>query len=317
MSKRADNISRFVSGARNLALVQLLVGLTMLGAAAAGTYYIHKEIRADRMTETVEITRIDESPIGESVTKAQYEDVLRRANEYYDAIEERDNIINRQNEQINTGNEALRQNATDLEKLRSDLQACGSVEQTKECPTCEVCPAPVNTQTYVQEINRLKNQVAACDSDPRCAPPTPPCTYDGIPCLDVIASLVSNDANRAENLNATIQKLTDENTSLQAQLNARSQKDCSEEIAIATTGVERKLKTCEQKAEANTCDVNGVPCKEMISSQRQSIEELQKELSTLKERMNGQEVNILEELKKLDPETLQGMLRLLEFNSGD
>lgn len=297
MSKRADNISRFVSGARNLALVQLVVGLTMLGGAAAGTYYLHKEIRADRMaeqTETKQAAVIPEisppivTPVDDTISKSDYDDLLRRANEYYDGIEERNAMIARQNEQIKAGNAALRDNSEEIQNIKDELRTCQTKNAGDACPACAVCPAPIDTRPYTQEITSLKSQLASCNAAEICPPPTPPCIYQGMPCLDAIEQL---------------------------QNNIRS-KDCTADVTSATTKLNSQLSACQQQVEGATCEVNGVPCKEMISSQNRTIEDLRKQIASLNERKSGLNLNLPEELQNIDPEKLQDLLKLLEL-SGD
>ena len=277
MSKRADNIGRFISGARNLALVQLFVGLTMLGAAATGTYFIHKEIRADRIAAQASNDPIVETNIatpppsieasGDTVPKSDYDDLLRRANDYYDAILERDEIIRRQNEQINSGNEALGENASEIEELGNALRSC----QNNATPEETICPVQVNTQPYIQEINSLKTQLASCGNANNCAPPPPPCTYDGVPCLDVIKSLQENIATR-------------------------SQKDCTEEIASETSNLRSEITSCAKET----------------ATKDKMIKDLQEQLATAKSGEERTALQLPEELKNIDPEKLQDLKKQLE-----
>lgn len=297
MSKRADNISRFVSGARNLALVQLVVGLTMLGGAAAGTYYVHKEIRADRMAEQTEtkqaaVPPIVKPPIGTppvgTISKSDYDELLKRAKEYYEGIEERNAIIARQNEQIKAGNTALGDNSKQIQQIKDELRSCQTKNTGDACPACAVCPAPIDTRPYTQEISSLKSQLASCNTAKTCRPPTPPCIYQGMPCLDAIERL---------------------------QNNIRS-KDCTADVTTATTKLKSQLSTCQQQVEKATCQVNGVPCLEVIANNDRIIAGLREELAAAikSEKEPGTEFDLLEELKKIDPEQLQGLLQLLELS---
>ena len=267
MSKRADNIGRFISSTRNLALVQMFVGVAFLGAASAGTYYVHQEIRAERIasetggeTKPAEEAKLeappDVIPAGDTVPKAEYDKLLRQANEYYDAIQARDDIITRQNDQINSGNQALAQNAADIEKLKEDAQRCGGEEQVNECP------APVNLQPYKDQIAKLQSDLAACSKSEACPPPRPPCEYQGMPCLDAIAAmekaLIDSDKRsktqeeRIASLNNVAEKLTFENETLKKQVSA---------------------------GEDRSCEINGVPCEQLISKQQEQIKGLQGRLS--------------------------------------
>ena len=176
MSKRTDNISRFISSTRNLALVQMFVGLAFLGAASVGTYYVHQELRADRLSND---TRAD-LPADEGVSQAEHDELLQRVNTDYELILKQNRIIKQQNEQITAGNAALNECRTAVAN-----QSC---PPQQACPEPVICPAPVNTRPLTDRIKVLESDLAAC-SGKSCPPPSEPCTYQGMPCLDAIAAL--------------------------------------------------------------------------------------------------------------------------------
>ncbi len=310
MSKRMDNISRFVSSTRNLALVQLLVGVMVLGAASAGTYFIHQEIRESRIT-------VAEQPEAASnceacdTEKASLEERIRGD---YELILKQNGIIEQQNGQINAGNAALNQCDSDKDQYLNDLNDCRTTNQ------CEACPAPINLKPYTDQIAQLDTALNECRSANKdCPPPSPPCTYDGVPCFDVIESLLKRNDGDAAKLEAAIkelqasnQQLAAENGELQKLFAAQKPNSCSEEVASATSNLNGELDACRKQAASNTCEINGVSCEDVIADQNKEIAAMKKELSALKEKGAAPRLDTPIDLEQLDPEKLKDLEKLLK-----
>ena len=259
MSTRANNIRRFISSARNLALVQLLVGLALLGAATAGTYYIHKEIRADRLGADTPAKAADTDILKER------DDLLKLANDYYEDIGERDAIIVKQNGQIEAGNAQLDALRGDIAVRDEALATCRQSNQCPACPACETCPAPV-----------------VCPPPPA---PRAPCTYDGKPCLDVIAALEARSGDAP--------KLQEEVDALTKRLAEQPGPSCDNEIESATANLAGELAACREGGAGKACEVNGMPCEvaypSIIQEKDGQISELTTDLETAREQAANQE----------------------------
>lgn len=180
MSNRTNNIGRFISSARNLALVQLLVGVMLLGGAAAGTYYIHEEIRADRIATEASLTEpavqqgltsSDASPVGAFEGLSNPEDAtieqlkkevtaLRDHNEKLQAYaDDAYKTIIALNQQIEDGNKKF---ASETERLEGDLETCRQ-DSANEAGATENCDcAPVSEQTQCAGPNGAETVSQIC-----------------------------------------------------------------------------------------------------------------------------------------------------------